>query len=68
MLGETVGYINCPGLALMRGVKALREGRIYEKREREGWGRKERQSVEKEGKRRQPVTSITALSTSLHLT
>lgn len=40
MLGETVCYINCPGITLMRGVKALRDGRIYEKRDGEGWGRK----------------------------
>lgn len=41
MLRKPVGYVNCPGLALMRGVEALRDGTI--KRERagkraEGWG------------------------------
>lgn len=33
MLGETVRYINRPGLTLMGGVKALREGKIYKNRE-----------------------------------
>ena len=41
MLGETVCHINRPGLTLMRGVKALREGRIHEKRGR-GAGQKKR--------------------------
>lgn len=64
MLGETVCYINRPGVALMRGVKALREGKIYEEREGEGWGRRQGQmeNVEKE---RKQVTYISTLRTSL---
>lgn len=34
MLGKSVGYINRPGLTLMRGVEALREG--TKERERQG--------------------------------
>lgn len=34
MLGETIGHINRPGLALMRGVKALKGG--YEREEERG--------------------------------
>lgn len=38
MLGEAVCYINRPGVTLMGGVKALRDGRTHEKREGRGVG------------------------------
>lgn len=34
MLGETVCYIDGPGVTLMGGVKALGAGRVYRKEER----------------------------------
>lgn len=36
MLGKSVGYVHCPGLALMRGVETLREGTKERQRQREG--------------------------------